>query len=154
MLYTIGEISKRIGISPHTLRFYAKEGLLPFVERSDRGIRVFKESDFEWLYIIECLKKTGMSLKDIKIFVDWGMAGDETIDQRYAMFSVQRKKVEAQIVELKEALDVLKYKCWYYETAKAAGTLAVHDNMQSQDIPEEIRHVKEKTKVIHMLDTL
>ena len=153
MKYTISDAAKIIGVTAHTLRYYDKEGMLPFIDKSESGARIFKESDFEWLYIIECLKKTGMSLKEIKIFVDWGMAGDETIDQRYAMFHGQREKVEAQIADLNEALDVLKYKCWYYETAKAAGTLAVHDTIQPKDIPEEIRHVKEKTKVIHMLDT-
>ena len=153
MKYTIGKAAKIIGVTTHTLRYYDKEGMLPFVDKSESGARIFKESDFEWLYIIECLKKTGMPLKDIKIFVDWGMAGDETIDQRYAMFYAQKEKVQAQIAELNEALDVLKYKCWYYETAKAAGTLAVHDTIQSQEIPEEIRHVKEKTKIIHTLDT-
>ena len=153
MTYTIGKAAKIIGVTEHTLRYYDKEGMLPFVERNNSGIRVFKESDFEWLFIIECLKKTGMTLKDIKTFVDWGMRGDDTIDQRYEMFIVQRKNVEAQIAELNEALDVLKYKCWYYETAKAAGSLAVHDTILSEDIPEDIRYVKEKSKVISMLDT-
>lgn len=66
MDYTIGEVAKIINISPHTLRFYDKEGLLPFVERSESGIRRFKEEDFGKLMIIECLKKTGMPIKDIK----------------------------------------------------------------------------------------
>ena len=49
MLYTVGETAKIVGVAPSTLRYYDKEGLLPFVERSTGGIRVFKESDFEWL---------------------------------------------------------------------------------------------------------
>ena len=66
MIYTVGEMAKRIGVAPSTLRFYDKEGLLPFVERSEGGIRVFKDADYEWLQVIGCLKKTGMPLKDIK----------------------------------------------------------------------------------------
>lgn len=57
MLYTVSEMAKRLNIAPSTLRYYDKEGLLPFVERSNGGIRMFKDSDFEWLSIIECLKK-------------------------------------------------------------------------------------------------
>ena len=53
MFYTVGEMAKRLGVAPSTLRFYDKEGMLPFVERSNGGIRVFKDSDFEWLLIIE-----------------------------------------------------------------------------------------------------
>ncbi len=151
MYYTISDISKKINISPYTLRFYAKEGLLPFVERSERGIRMFKDKDFEWLFMIDCLKKTGMSLKDIKTFVEWGMQGDETIDQRLNMFQEQRKSVESQISQLHDTLDVLEYKCWYYETAKAAGTTSVPREMQEKDIPDDIRYVREKSKKIHKL---
>ena len=62
MYYTVGEMAKRLGVAPSTLRYYDQEGLLPFVERSEGGIRVFKESDYEWLQVIGCLKKTGMPL--------------------------------------------------------------------------------------------
>lgn len=151
MYYTISDISKKINISPYTLRFYAKEGLFPFVDRSESGIRMFKDKDFEWLFMIDCLKKTGMSLKDIKTFVEWGMQGDETIDQRLNMFQEQRKSVEAQISQLHDTLDVLEYKCWYYETAKAAGTTAVPREMQEKDIPDDIRYVRERSKKIHKL---
>ena len=68
MVYTVGEMAKRLGVAPSTLRYYDKEGLLPFVERSSGGIRVFKDSDYEWLNVIGCLKKTGMPLKYIKSF--------------------------------------------------------------------------------------
>ena len=78
MLYTVGEMAKLMGVAPSTLRYYDKEGLLPFVERSEGGIRVFKESDYEWLKVIECLKKTGMQLKDIRSFILMAMEGDST----------------------------------------------------------------------------
>ena len=149
MYYTVSEISKKVNISPHTLRFYDKEGLLPFVERSESGIRMFKDDDFESLYIIECLKKTGMQIKDIRTFVDWCTQGDETITQRLNMFREQQKRVTEQIAELQETLDVLKFKCWYYETAQAAGTCAIHDSLKPEDIPEDIRDIKEKTKKMY-----
>lgn len=146
MYYTVSEISKKVNISPHTLRFYSKEGLLPFVERSESGIRMFKDDDLESLYMIECLKKSGMSIKEIREFMDWSTQGDETIDKRLNMFREQQKKVTEQIAKLQETLDLIKYKCWYYETAQAAGTCAVHDSLKPEDIPEDIRAIKEKTK--------
>lgn len=60
VVYTVGEMAKRLGISASALRYYDREGLLPFVERSGSGMRMFKDSDYEWLQIIECLKKTGI----------------------------------------------------------------------------------------------
>ena len=65
MQYTIGEISKRLDMQPSTLRYYDKEGLMPNVKRTNGGIRIFDDSDYELLTLIECLKRTGMSLKDI-----------------------------------------------------------------------------------------
>ena len=64
MLYTVGEAAKILNVAPSTIRYYDKEGLLPFVERSGGGIRMFTDENFQWLYIIDCLKKTGMPIKD------------------------------------------------------------------------------------------
>lgn len=57
MTYTVGQMAKMLGLAGSTLRYYDKEGLLPFVERSSGGIRMFREKDYEWLQIIECMKK-------------------------------------------------------------------------------------------------
>ena len=146
MPYTIGEMAKKMQVAPSTLRYYDKEGLLPFVERSEGGIRMFKETDFEWLSIIECLKKTGMSIKDIKVFIDWCIEGDVTIDQRLALIDQQREKVLAQIQQLQETLQTLDYKHWYYQTAQAAGTCAIHEHLTEADIPAELRPAYQHSK--------
>ena len=146
MLYTVGEMAKRLGIAPSTLRYYDKEGLLPFVERSGSGIRMFKDSDYEWLQIIECLKKTGMQLKDIRVFVEMAMEGDDTIEPRLALIRQQREAVLAQIEALLETLRTLDFKCWYYETAKAAGTTDVPREMPLDQLPEELRAVRLKLR--------
>lgn len=59
MYYTVCEVAKRLNLSPHTIRYYSKEGLLDFVERDQNGNRIFKESDFERLFIIASLKRAG-----------------------------------------------------------------------------------------------
>ena len=86
MIYTIGEMAEKLGVSPSTLRYYDKEGLLPFMEHPKGRIRVFTDKDYEWLHIIECLKKTDMQLKDIRDFIHMAMEGDETIDDRLHLF--------------------------------------------------------------------
>lgn len=142
MLYTVGEMAKRLGVAPSTLRYYDKEGLLPFVERSDGGIRLFKQADFEWLQTIECLKKTGMQLTDIKRFIEMAMQGDETIDERLELIIKQKQAVKHQIEELGKTLKTLEFKTWYYETAKKEGTTAVPRNMTLEELPEEYREVR------------
>lgn len=146
MLYTIGEMAKKLGVAPSTLRYYDQEGLLPFVERSESGIRVFKEEDHEWLAVIGCLKKTGMKLCDIKIFIEMAMRGDETIGPRLELIVKQKQAVKAQIAELEETLRTLEFKEWYYETARASGTTDVPRNMTSDELPEQFRETRRKLK--------
>ena len=146
MFYTVGEMAKRLGVAPSTLRFYDKEGLLPFVERSDGGIRVFKDSDFEWLMVIGCLKKTGMPLKDIREFIVMAIEGDDTIDARLDLINKQKESVEKQIEELEEIHRVLEFKQWYYETAKKEGTTSVPRNMTPEELPEEFREIRKRLR--------
>lgn len=146
MPYTVGETAKIFNIAPSTLRYYDKEGLLPFVERSKSGTRVFCERDFDWLVMVECLKKSGLSIKDIKHYIDLAQEGDKTIDERLEIFRKQREKVTEQMAELQNILDTLNYKCWYYETAKEAGTTSVPQNMTIDEIPEHLRKAKENLK--------
>lgn len=146
MYYTVGEMAKRLGVAPSTLRYYDQEGLLPFVERSEGGIRVFKESDYEWLQVIGCLKKTGMQLCDIKTFIEMAMQGDQTIEPRLALITKQKESVKAQIAELEETLRTLEFKEWYYNTAKENGTTSVPRNMTLDELPEEFREVRLKLR--------
>lgn len=146
MFYTVGEMAKKLNLAPSTLRYYDKEGLLPFVERSGGGIRMFQDSDFEWLSIIECLKKTGMPVKEIKRFIDWYLEGDSTIDQRLSLIDRQREAVSLQLKQIQDTLEILDYKHWYYETAKEAGTCAVHKTMPENEIPEKYRAVIKRIK--------
>lgn len=148
MLYTVGEMAKLLDVAPSTLRYYDKEGLLPFVERSQSGIRMFKDTDYEWLQIINCLKKTGMPLKDIKDFIYMAMAGDETIDERLELFKKQKAVIEMQMAELQETLNTLNFKCWYYETAKNAGTTSVPRDMSMDEIPAEFKDTIKKLRNI------
>ncbi|MBU5460103.1 MerR family transcriptional regulator [Anaerostipes sp. MSJ-23] len=125
-MYTIGEVSKKMDISPSTLRYYDKEGLLPFVERNKSGDRRFKDSDLEWLVLIECLKSTGLSIKGIRQYIDWYMEGDETLKLRYEMFLERREETLRQIENLQNMLKIIDHKCHYYETAIQAGTEKIH----------------------------
>ena len=121
MALLIGEVAEQLNLSVYTLRYYDKEGLMPFVERTASGTRLFSESDVGALKIIECLKATGMPIKDIRQFIDWCGQGDATLKQRYDMFMERKAVVEAQMEELKKTLELVEHKCWYYKTALEAG---------------------------------
>lgn len=139
MVYTVGEMAKLLDIPASTLRYYDKEGLLPFVERSSGGIRLFRESDFEWLQVIGCMKKAGMSIRDIRQYIQLAMQGDDTIDTRLQMFHHQRQVLLDQIREMQHTLETVEYKCWFYETAQAAGTTDVPIRMAEEEVPQRFR---------------
>lgn len=75
MVYTVGEMAKLLGVTASTLCYYDKEDLLPFVERSSGGIRMFQDSDFEWLQVISRMKKAGMSIRGIRQYVEMTLQG-------------------------------------------------------------------------------
>ncbi len=139
MYYTIGEMAEILGIPASTLRYYDKEGLMPYVERSSGGIRRFKEEDLSWLRVIECMKKTGMQLKDIRTFIEMIVRGDETIPERLEIIRKQRDAVREQLKDVQNTLDIIEYKYWYYETAAKAGTTNFPKNMDINDVPDKFR---------------
>lgn len=141
MAYTVGEMAKRPNVPASTLRYYDKEGLFPFVARSPGGIRMFHDTDLEWLKVIGCLKKAGMPIKNIRVYIALAMQGDETIDQRLALFRNQREALRNQLAELQATMETLEYKCWFYETAQAAGT-----SMTVEDIPPDHRKTYRRLK--------
>ena len=149
MVYTVGEMAKKLDVPASTLRYYDKEGLLPFVERSSGGIRVFTEKDFEWLRIIECLKKTGMSLKDIREYIELAMQGDETIARRLELFRKQRTVLEARMAELQQTMDTLDYKCWF----AARGSTEGISDLPDKALPEALRPVRERLRAAAEAET-
>lgn len=124
--YSISEAAKELNVTAYTLRYYDKEGLMPFVGRTASGQRLFKESDLAALKVIECLKSTGMQIKEIKTFIDWVTDGDTTLQQRFDMFMERKAIVEKQMEELKQTMELVEHKCLYYKTALEAGTEDIH----------------------------
>ena len=138
MNYSIGEVSRMFGLPQSTLRYYDKEGLLPQIQRQGAGIRRFDEQAVEALRVIECLKKSGMEIKDIRQFMIWCGEGASTYQQRLELFQRRRAEVEQELARLKKTLAMIDFKCWYYTQAQATGsedfTAAIPEGL-----PEEIR---------------
>lgn len=126
MRYSIGQVAKKLGLTAHTLRYYDKEGLLPFVKKGASGVRVFGEDDIDWLLVLECLKATGMPLKDIKKYMELCLAGDSTLAERLAMFQKQKVKVEEQMKQLHLFMEKIDFKIAYYTDAVKNGSVDIY----------------------------
>ena len=142
MYYSIGEVANATGIAISTLRYYDREGMFPDMERSNGGIRVFSDTEINTLRVIECLKSSGMSIKSIKEFLVWCKEGDTSLGKRREMFHARLEEVEKQMEALQVTKNMLKYKCWYYDTAIAAGSEEAVKNLPIDEIPEDIRGYK------------
>jgi DNA-binding transcriptional MerR regulator len=119
MTYTIKQVAEQFNLSIYTLRFYDKAGLLPFVMRNESGYREFTDSDMNLIHTICCLKDTGMKISDIKQYIDYVMAGTETIDARKHLLSQHRAAVVAKQEQLEQNLHEIDYKLDIYASPDA-----------------------------------
>jgi len=108
------------------MRYYDKEGFLPFVDRNAAGRRRFKDNDFNFLEVIVCLKEAGVPVKQIGDFIDLCMTGDTTLQARYDFLDDHEAELEAKMARLQHTLDFLRWKKWYYKAALQAGTESIH----------------------------
>ena len=104
-------------------------------------MRVFQERDYEWLQIIQCLKDTGMALRDIRRYIDLAMEGDGTIQARLHIFEERRASVREPLSQLQETRDLLDFKCWYYEKAMEDGNEDGIHAMLPDNLPPEIQPI-------------
>lgn len=137
-MYTIGQVSKMFNLPISTLRYYDNEGLFPNIARSS-GIRKFSDYEIETLNIIECLKKSGLEIKDIKQFIQWCNEGSSTYVQRRQLFESRKLAVDEEISKLQKTLDMLKFKCWYYDKAIEDGNEDGIHAMLPDKLPEDIQ---------------
>lgn len=118
MGYTIGQIAEKTNLSIHTLRYYEKEGIVPFIKRTESGIRIYEEEHIDWFKFLCCLRDTGMSISRLKGFADLTLKGDETIDRRMQMLAEQRKFIQEQIDTLMSYMEMIDFKTEMYAKQK------------------------------------
>lgn len=142
-MYTIGQVSEMFGLPISTLRYYDKEGFFPNIERIGK-IRKFSEDEIEALHVIECLKKSGLKIVDIKQFFEWVTEGNSTYENRKELFELQKSAIENEMKSLEKTLAMLKFKCWYYETAITNGNEEQLKEMIPDKLPAKIQELYTK----------
>ena len=137
-MYSIGEISKMFQLPISTLRYYDKEGLFPHLKRVN-GVRQFSESEIETLRVIDCLKKSGLEIKEIKEYMSLCSLGNKTLKQRKAIFEKQKEEVLQEMEKLQKVLSMLNYKCWYYDQAIEKNDEAYVQALSFNQFPPQIQ---------------
>ena len=113
-MYSIQDVSKKTGLSAHTLRYYEKEGLISGVERTQGGFRQYTDEDLERLGLICCLKNTGMSIQEIAQFVQLTRQGDHTLKERVELLREHRERVLAKMEEMQKYLEKVTWKLNFF----------------------------------------
>ena len=113
-MYSIQEVSRKTGLTAHTLRYYEKEGLISDVERSQGGFRQYTDEDLERLGLICCLKNTGMSIQEIARFVQLTNEGDHTLKERVELLRTHREQVLERMAEMQKYLDKVTWKLNFF----------------------------------------
>lgn len=145
-MYSIGQVAEMFGLPVSTLRYCDKQGLFPGMERSS-GVRRFSEAELEKLRVIQCLKETGMEIREIRQFMEWCAEGPSTFPQRRALFESRKAHMEDVLRRMNRTLDMLKFKCWYYEQAMQDGSDEQVKQMIPEGLPEEIRALYDNTRL-------
>ncbi|WP_407728147.1 MerR family transcriptional regulator [Priestia megaterium] len=110
MTYTISQVAKKLNVTIYTIRYYDKEGLFPFLDRTASGNRIFKEQDIEWIDLICCLKSTGMQIKDIRTLIENCTLENAVLHKSLQMLMDHKKAVQKEIEEIYHKLETIDYK--------------------------------------------
>lgn len=114
-MYTIKQVSGKTNLTEHTIRYYDREGLLPFITRSASGIRQFSEDDLEWLQLICCLRTSGMPLQEIKELMMICLRGADAVEERKNLLLAHRERILEQMNTLEKSLETIHYKIDHYK---------------------------------------
>ena len=142
-MYTIGQVSEMFHLPISTLRYYDKEGFFPNLVRKV-NIRYFSDNELEAIRIIECLKQSGLEIKDIKQFFEWVTEGSSSYTKRKELFEHRKVAVKEEIKQLEKTLAMLEFKCWYYDTAIAHGNEDKINAMLPDNLPKDIQKLYNK----------
>jgi len=136
--YSIGEVSEMFDLPVTTIRYYDNEGFFPRLRRNGE-YRLFTHREIKALHTSQCLKASGMMLKDIRDFMELCAEGPSTYEQRKQLLEDRRESVEEKLRQLQATLDFLKFECWYYEIAIKEENERRLQSMLPNKLPAEIQ---------------
>lgn len=114
-MYTMMQVCKETNMTYQTLKFYCNEGLVPNVKRDNNNRRIFDAHDVEWINSLICLKKCGMSIQEMKDYLDLCLEGESTIPQRKEMLAKKQEALRASMKELEDSIAFIDWKQNFYD---------------------------------------
>ncbi|MEO2203552.1 MerR family transcriptional regulator [Paenibacillus pabuli] len=138
MSFTIKEAAERLGCPAHKIRYYEKEGLLPFIKRDQNGNRLFEQEHVDWMRVMSCFRATGMKVSVLKQMVNLAMEGASTIPLRKAMLMQYKDELYQRQNDLNQALEAVNQK------------LSIYDDMEKDEVDSENKLLQEMSSLEHI----
>lgn len=133
MLYTMKQTCDQTGLTYDTLKFYCNEGLIPNVKRDKNNYRVFSDKDIAWIKSLSCLKNCGMSILEMKEYLDLCLKGEGSIPERQEILKIKEKELKNKIKEIQENIDYIHWKQNFYEDVLSGKTKYYSNLVQAEN---------------------
>lgn len=121
-MYSMRETCEKVGMTYQTLKYYCNQGLIPNVKRDKNNYRIFDDHDIEWIKSLSCLKKCGMSLEEIKEYLDLCLKGQSSIPERKIILEKKRKILLGELAKIQESIDFINWKQGFYDDVLSGKT--------------------------------
>ena len=134
-MYTMKDVCRETGMAYETLKFYCNEGLIPNVKRNQNNYRVFDDRDVAWIKSLSCLKNCGMSIQEMREYIDLCLKGAASIPERKVILAQKREELLIKMAEVQECIDYIDNKQLFYDDV-LAGKVEYHSNLMPQNDKE------------------
>ncbi len=114
-MYSMKETCEKVNMNYQTLKFYCNQGLIPNVKRDSNNYRIFDDNNVNWIKSLACLKKCGMSIDEMRTYLNLCMQGKGTIPDRKIMLEAKKKELELKKQEIKNSLSFIEWKENFYD---------------------------------------
>lgn len=127
-MFTMKETCSETGMTYEALKFYCNEGLVPNVKRDKNNHRLFDERDIAWIKSLTCLKNCGMSIQEMKVYIQLCQKGKSSIPERKAILAQKRLELLKKMDDLQGSIDYIDWKQNFYDDV-LSGKTAYHSNL-------------------------
>lgn len=127
-MYSMKQACQMTGMSYENLKFYCNEGLVPNVKRDSHNYRVFSEQDIQWIQGLNCLRKCGLGITELKEYTALCLLGEESIPQRKEILAAKRARLLESITELESSIAYIDHKQQFYDDV-LAGNVSYYSNL-------------------------
>ena len=128
MLYSMKQTCEKTGLTYDTLKFYCNEGLIPNVKRDKNNYRVFNDNDIAWINSLSCLKNCGMSILEMKEYLDLCLKGEKTIIERKEILKNKLRELEHKKQKIQDSIDYIHWKQNFYDDV-LSGKIKYYSNL-------------------------